>query len=198
MKKTFLMIFCCALMQAQSNHHLMTDSEFSSDRSFTQYILHDYAREGKVVGMSSMILALRAADGSHFLQVAAGPRLQGKRWFLNTYFGGAKGGRIVTVALAKVDLPGKLELIAASDPKFPVGNLGKAPEIWFSRVWLGRGHFFLRHDNLQVAGHGNETSKAGVELRHKIGSRLELYSFAYHDYQKHDWGATIGSRVKIR
>ncbi len=191
---------CCALIveaQTTDNHHLRTDTEIGSDNSVTQYILYDYTHEGKTIGLSSMILSLRAADGSLFLQFAAGPNFRKKCWLLNTYFGGAKGGRLIAAASVSIDLPQRFKLVAVSDPKFPVGDISRAPEIWFSRVWLGRGHLYFRHDNLQEAGHGNISSKAGMELRLSIKQRVELYTFPHNDYQKHRWGITAGLRFRL-
>ena len=203
---TLVFICCAPLLVAQptGNHHLATDTEVGSDGSVTQYVLYDYQREGKTVGLSALVLGLRADDGSQFLELGGGPDFHGKGWFLNTYFGGAKGGRLIAATLGGIDLPHKFKFVAASDPKFPVGNLGGAPEIWFSRVWVGRDDVFrkfglyFRHDNLQEAGHGNISSKTGVEIRRPIKSRTEVYSFGYYDYQTHNGGITGGVRVKFR
>src|ERR1035438_1675451 len=93
----FVILCCVPLLVAQptGNHHLATDTEVGSDSSVTQYVLYDYQREGKTVGLSALVLGLRADDGSQFLEFAAGPDFHGQRWFLNTYFGGAKGGRLI-------------------------------------------------------------------------------------------------------
>jgi hypothetical protein len=203
MKTNLLVIlavfFCARLLTAQSidNHHLDTDTEIGNDGSITQYLLYDYNREGKTVGLSALVLGLRAADGSQFLQIAAGPNFRGHKWFLNTYFGGAKSGRLVAVVLGGIDLPRNFKIIIASDPKFPIGNANHAPEIWFSRVWIGRGWLFLRHDNLQEERLGNVSGKAGIEIRLPVKKRIQFYSFLYRDYQKQDTGITAGLRTKL-
>jgi len=200
MNKVLPLIFCCAFLlnaQPTNNNHIATDTEIGSDHSVTQYLLHNYNRTDKVVGLSTVVLYIRASDGSQLLEFAGGPDFHWKRGFLNTYFGGTKDGRFVAAAFGEINLPGKLSLIAASDPKFPIGN-SSMPRVWFRRVWIGRGHFFVRWEDLPVAGFGTVTGKIGGEVRWKLKERVEVYSYPNYDYQKEKGGITAGIRIKIR
>lgn len=200
MKRHLLLIYCYApLLMAQptNNNHVATDTEIGSDHSVTQYLLHNHNRPDKVIGLSVVALYFRASDGSQLLEFAAGPDFHTKRGFLNTYFGGTRDGRFVAALFGGVNLPGKLSLVAASDPNFPIGN-SRAPRVWFRRVWIGRGHFFARWEDLPVEGVGTVTGKIGGEIRWNIGKKVELYSYPHYDYQQVKWGATAGIRIKVR
>jgi hypothetical protein len=198
MKKILLSILCCVSLKAQpaNNNHIATDTEIGSDQSLTQYLLHNYNRPDKVVGLSTVTLYIRASDGSQLLEFAGGPDFHWKRGFLNTYFGGTKDGRFVAAAFGEINLPDKISLTAASDPKFPFGN-SQASRVWFRRVWLGRGHFFVRWEDLPVARLGIVTGKIGGEVRWHIKKKVEMYSYPHYDYQKEKGGITAGIRIKI-
>ena len=195
-KAGLMTLFCCVYVLAQSTNKIASDTEVASDGTLTQYLLHDYNREGRVIGLSSVMLFIRSSDGSTLWEFAAGPDFHWKRGFLNTYIGGTRDGRLAAVAFGEFELPGKLKFIGASDPKFASGA-NSPPTGWFRRVWIGRDHFFFRWEDLPVRGYGIVTGKIGVETTWSLNKNIQVYSFPNFDYQRKEKGITAGLRIKI-
>jgi hypothetical protein len=200
----FVIFRAWTLAEAQTVNQINTETEAGTDGSgndfISQYVFFDHNVQGKAVGLSALGRYTNVQDSVHRGEFGLGPNFHFKKGFLNTYLGGTTDQRLMLAVVGSFSLPGGLSFVGISDPKVPIVNFlngTRQTTTWYRKVWVGKGSFWFRWEDLHVIRFGEAFSRIGGEVRIHPAKVVELYGNPFFDSISGKVGFQVGVRIKL-